>query len=85
MDVNTVKCDICARQKAEVNHWLVAITRPGFEGILFVPVEAAEEPRNPDFVYQDICGQGCAIKRLSAALDDINAVFNQAPEESVTA
>lgn len=75
-DVATVACNICERQKQEVNHWFVAIVRPEFEGILFQPAEATGEPRNPLLTYEDICGQECAHKRLSRWLDDINAVFN---------
>jgi hypothetical protein len=78
-----VKCDICGLQKQETNHWLVAITRPGMEGLLFLPAEAAENPHIPGFTYEDICGEACLHKRLSRWLTDLNA---PAPttQESVT-
>ena len=71
MDVSTVGCNQCKRQKQEVNHWLIAITMPGMEGILFLPAEAVELPKLEGFVYEDICGQACAHKRLSQYLDDL--------------
>jgi hypothetical protein len=83
MDVKTVACDLCGLQKQETNHWLVEVTRAGFEGIIFQPAEATESPRNPDFIYKDLCGQECAHKRLAQWLDELNSLFN-APE-SVTA
>jgi hypothetical protein len=73
------KCDICKRDKQETNHWLVAITCPGYEGILFVPVEATEF-RLEGYTYQDICGQGCMSKRLSRWLDDLNAPAPTTPK-----
>jgi hypothetical protein len=84
MEVNSVKCNVCGRQKQETNHWLVAITKPGFEGILFLPAEAVETPRNPDFTYEDLCGQACSLKRHSRWLDDLH---DTAPttQESVNA
>jgi hypothetical protein len=84
MDVSTVACNVCGRQKQETNHWLVAIVRDGFEGILFQPAEACSDPRNPDFKYEDICGQECSHKRLSRWLDTLNSYLT-APVESVAA
>lgn len=81
MEHPVTTCDICGRAKAETNHWLVAIVKPGFEGIIFQPAEATEDPRNPEFVYEDICGQECGHKRLSRWLDELNAAFIQ-PEPS---
>jgi hypothetical protein len=69
-----VKCDICKRQKQETNHWLVAITTPGFEGILFVPADAACKPLPGGYVSKDLCGQECAHKELSAWLDDFKNI-----------
>ena len=82
MDVTTTKCDICERQKQEVNHWLVAIVSPRLEGIMFVPAEAVEEPRRSGFTYEDLCGQACAHKRLSRWLDDLNNIDFPQPENS---
>jgi hypothetical protein len=69
---SAVKCDICGRQKQETNHWLVAITRPEYEGILFVPVEASGL-RVEGYTHEDICGEDCMHKRLSRWLTDLNA------------
>ena len=84
MRTNAVICDVCTRQKQETNHWLVAIVRPFYEGIIFEPADAVEDPHRDDVIYEDICGQECAHKRLSVWLDELNAVF-QPVEESVTA
>jgi hypothetical protein len=82
MNILTVKCDICGRQKQEVNHWLVAIVRSDYEGIIFQPAESCADPRNTlDYRYEDICGQECAHKRLSAYLDEVNALFTAAAFE----
>jgi hypothetical protein len=42
------------------------------------------DPRNPDFKYEDICGQECSHKRLSRWLDTLNSYLT-APVESVAA
>jgi hypothetical protein len=74
MELTIVRCNICQIEKREINHWLVAITRPGLEGIMFVPAESIEEPRRSGYTYEDLCGQGCAHKRLSAWLGDLNNI-----------
>jgi hypothetical protein len=79
----TAMCKICGRYKHEVNHWLVAIAKPGFEGILIQAAEAASSPRNPEFIYEDLCGQGCAHKRLSRYLDELNALFTTQETEDL--
>jgi hypothetical protein len=71
MDIATKSCDVCGRQNLAANDWLVAIVRPEYEGILFVPAEAAASSRNPDFIYEDICGQECGHKRLSRWFDEL--------------
>jgi hypothetical protein len=73
MDVNTVACNICGCHKKEPNHWLVIITTPGLAGILLMPADAVQQPRNEAFDYEDLCGQHCLHKRLSRWLDDLNA------------
>ncbi len=80
MDVTTQTCDVCGREKREVNHWLLAIVKPGFEGILIQPVEAAQPPRAPGFIYEDLCGQACAHTRLSRYLDELNLLFTATQE-----
>jgi hypothetical protein len=73
-------CSICAAPKLATNHWQVAITRPGFEGIIFQPEETIDSPKHPDFVYEELCGQNCCIKRLSRYLDDLKAAFTPETE-----
>ncbi len=69
---------MCGRAKSETNHWLVAITRQGMGGIMFVPAEAVETPRREGYTYQDICGQECAHKRLSQYLTEFDQIdFNR--------
>jgi hypothetical protein len=65
-----IVCDVCGLPKGATNHWLVAIVRPGYEGILIQPAEASTSPRDPDFKYSDICGQQCAHKQLSRWFDE---------------
>jgi len=73
-DVSIVQCDVCGNPKKETNHWLIALTRMDYEGIIFLPAEAVEEPRRDNVVYEDLCGQECAHKRLSAWLDDLKNI-----------
>jgi hypothetical protein len=74
MDVSTVACDICKHQKQETNHWLVVIEKPGFEGLIFLPSEAAQEPRVEGYIYRDLCGHMCAQKKLSQWLDELKNI-----------
>ncbi len=83
MQAETITCDECGVLKREANHWLVAITRPEFEGIIFQPAETTESPRNPLFFYKDLCGHGCAHKKLGAYLDELRDLFIN-PTESET-
>jgi endogenous inhibitor of DNA gyrase (YacG/DUF329 family) len=73
-ELKTVKCDICERLKLETNHWVVAILRPHLEGILFLPADAAEEPRREAYVYEDLCSQACANARFSRWLGDLRNI-----------
>jgi endogenous inhibitor of DNA gyrase (YacG/DUF329 family) len=83
MDFQSKICDECGAQKREVNHWLVAVERADFEGILFVPAEAVVPvtDRATEFQYRDICGQGCAHTRLSRWLDSLKQIdYEQTPQ-----
>ncbi|HEY1767792.1 MAG TPA: hypothetical protein VGG26_09055 [Terracidiphilus sp.] len=77
-EVNTKSCDICGRQKQETNHWLVAITRPGMEGILFLPADAvvSKEERAPDYKSRDLCGQACSTALFQQWLDNLKNLKN---------
>ena len=75
MEVKTQSCDICRTLKSETNHWIDAILRPGWEGILFQPAECTEEPHNPLFIYEHLCGLTCAAKRLSRWRDELKEVI----------
>jgi hypothetical protein len=73
MIFSAIQCEICGRQKQETNHWLVAITGAGFaNAIVFVPAESAGE-RESRYKYDDLCGEGCALKRLSRWLSELKA------------
>ena len=76
---DAVTCDVCGRQKQETNHWLVAITDPGFaSGIVFVAADSLAE-RESRYAYDDLCGEGCALKRLSRWLSELKAA-NSTPK-----
>lgn len=74
MEVISKACDTCGRQKQETNHWIVSLVKPGYEGIMFVPADAVEEPRIEGWEYEDHCGEGCATKRLSQWLEELHNV-----------
>lgn len=78
MDITTIKCDVCGQHKLETNHWLVAGTRPAaeFKEIVFLPAESRRAPRFGEWQYDDLCGEGCAHKRLSRWLTDLKANSN---------
>lgn len=82
MEAITVACDICGRRKQDTNHWLVAIVRPGYEGLIFQPAEATESPRNPLLVDEDLCGQTCAHTRFSRWMDDLKTAFSTQENEA---
>jgi hypothetical protein len=66
---NHIVCDVCGAAKGETNHWIVAITVPHRAGIMFIPADAVDDPRNPQAKYEDICGHACAHKRFSQWLE----------------
>ena len=74
MQVLTVQCNICERMKQETNHWLKSVEKPNFEGILFLPADAAQDPPVAGYRYSDICGQACAHVKFSQWLDDLNNI-----------
>jgi hypothetical protein len=78
MNVTTVACDVCGRQKQETNHWLLVISRPDVEGLIFQPAGTEEEPRRERTTYEDVCSDGCAQKRLQRYLDELKK-FTAAP------
>ena len=77
MDVITVACNVCGRQKQETNHWIVAAIEPGAElgTIVFLSAGQAAhvQARNSDWRYEDLCGEACAHIRLSRWLDELKA------------
>jgi len=77
----SIKCDLCKREKQLTNHWLVVIEHPGFEGLLFVPAESAGEPIE-GYTYKDLCGDACAHKYLSGWLEDLKNVTYPTKGES---
>ncbi len=73
MIVQAVKCDVCGKLKGETNHWLkVSPSVSRLDGGLMFS-------KDPDFQsggltqIEDICGQECAHKRLSAWLESLNS------------
>lgn len=73
MVVESKVCNVCGRQKQETNHWLVAITRPGMEGIMIVPADSASGDLGEAYQREDLCGQACTTKRLSQWLETLTA------------
>jgi hypothetical protein len=61
------QCNVCGRLKGATNNWLKAVTTTLYRGIALVPAETLRD-LDPDFTYEDICGQACAIKRVSVWL-----------------
>jgi hypothetical protein len=75
-------CSICGAPKLTVNHWQMAISQPGVEGVSYQPIETIEEPRNPLFIYEELCGQSCTHKHLSRYLDNLKAVVTPTETEA---
>ena len=81
MEAPPYLCAICNAPKLTTNHWQIAITRPELEGVLYQPIECVEEPRNPLFVYEELCGDTCSLKHHQRYLDELRKRF-KAMEES---
>ena len=75
-EVNTVKCNECGTLKLATNHWLVSIMKPRLKSITFQPEESVKSPRNPNFEYENHCGDRCALIRFSRYLDELKASRN---------
>lgn len=57
----TITCNVCGKQKREVNHWWVAYESQGV-GFMLSPWN--ENLARNDIV-QSLCGQECVIKAVS--------------------
>jgi hypothetical protein len=80
MDAPPYLCSICHTPKLTTNHWQIAITRPEMEGVLYQPIESIEEPRNPLFIYEELCGDTCSLKHHQRYLDDLRNRFKDMDE-----
>lgn len=64
--IQAVCCDVCGKQKQEVNHWFKAHatlrSRESFPGFSVYP---AAEDLAAGFIYLDLCGQECVVKALN--------------------
>jgi hypothetical protein len=80
MNVSTVACNVCGRQKAETNHWFVAISHPEMQGVIYQPADAVELPPRPGFIYDHLCGQSCSLKHHERWLDSLKAPASTDPE-----
>lgn len=71
MDVHTQACNVCGQQKTENHHWFIAIRHPDLDGVMYLPADAVELPRRPEFIYEDLCGQACSLKHHERWLDKL--------------
>ena len=81
--VNTIACGECGTQKRETNHWLVAIRRIGYEGVIFEPADAVDDEA-PECVYEYLCGHGCAQRHFERWLDDTRNIIYPTRNEKGT-
>ena len=56
-----ISCSVCDRQKGEFNSWFAL--DPGRELII---LRAEDVPRDMVDRYDDICGESCLVKAISA-------------------
>ena len=75
MEAPPYLCNVCLAPKLKTNHWQIAITRPELEGVIYQPIESVEEPRNPLFTYEEICGDVCSLKHHQRYLDELRNRF----------
>jgi hypothetical protein len=83
MEAPPYLCSICNAPKLTTNHWQMAITRPEFEGVVYQPIEAIQEPRIPNFTYEELCGDVCSLKHHQHYLDDLRKRFKDMDESEV--
>lgn len=71
MKVETYKCDICGKQKGEVNHWLYALLAEDEMKIRKFPLH----PKNyggipPEAIH--LCGAECVQKKVNEFLSKVS-------------
>jgi hypothetical protein len=83
MDVPTVTCDVCGRQKGPTNNWFKCITpkdrQPSEDGIAF-GLSCAEIDHDDGLLIEDICGRECAHKRLSRWMESVSITASHGAE-----
>lgn len=68
MEIKQIKCDVCEREKREGECWFIA--KQSRAGILFQRERDVEWPRDPNYVYENICDGHCPEARLQRWLDE---------------
>lgn len=64
----TTKCDVCQRQKAEVNHWFKVWTGTAV-GVFSCCTAETYNALFDWYSYKDVCGLECATKLFQRFLD----------------
>lgn len=62
-------CDVCGREKKDVNHWFLVETSEGFH---IDKAESIEREKLNLEITKDVCGQNCATKLFSEWMTDAN-------------
>lgn len=74
MKVDSYKCDQCATQKREVNHWFKGYTLPNNAGLVIVQWDVTRAVIDGDSLVLDLdkaahlCGASCVTEWLSKNL-----------------
>jgi len=77
MKIDTYKCDVCGKQKGDVNHWWVLWTRgknPTFQ--IALELRTWNEESLKGAVWADkhfhLCGQECVLKQVTEFMGESN-------------
>jgi len=63
------ECAQCAIRQDAPKDWVVEISQPNYCGVMYVPMDALDEVRDPQNRYRELCGQACATRSYSAWFD----------------
>jgi len=71
MFAKTIKCDICRKQKAEVNHWWIGFMR--CDSVTSSVIQPWNDEIAEAIGAKHLCGQECVTKFVSEWMQKVSA------------
>jgi endogenous inhibitor of DNA gyrase (YacG/DUF329 family) len=75
--VETFRCDQCGKQKAEVNHWYVAVREASIRDSSWLKVMPWPDGHLANGA-RHLCGQSCVVAELNAWMNEARELKEQA-------